>query len=77
MMKYNSVENAENFLNEQINWCLSNGYKNFSVWSNGEELQCVLDDNDIITAMMRGELKRKNYWRAFRMINGEQVSVLA
>lgn len=77
MTKYNSVENAENFLKEQISWCLENGYENFSVWSNGEELQCVLDNSDIVTAMHRGELKSKNYWRAFRMVNGEQVSVLA
>ena len=77
MIKYNSVENAERFLKEQIEWCLTNGYENFSVWSNGEELQCVLDDNDIATAMRRGELKCKGYWRAFRMTNGRQVSVLA
>lgn len=76
-MKYNSVENAENFLREQIAWCLTNGYENFSVWSNGEELQCVLDNNDIVTAMHRGELKSKGYWRAFRMVDGKQVSVLA
>ena len=76
-MKYNSVENAENFLKEQISWCLANGYKDFTEWSNGEELLCVLDDNDIVTAMYRGEIKSKGYWRAFRMVNGEQVSVLA
>lgn len=76
-MKYNSVENAENFLKDQISWCLANGYKDFSIWSNGKELQCVLDDNHILTVMRRGELKTKNYWRAFRMVNGEQVSVLA
>lgn len=75
-MKYNSVENAERFLREQVEWCLANGYKDFSVWSNGEDLQCVLDNNDIAMAMRRGELKTKNYWRAFRMVNGKQVSVL-
>lgn len=75
-MKYNSIENAEKFLKEQVEWCLTNGYKNFSVWSNGKELQCVLDDNDIATAMIRGELKHKGYWRAFMMVDGKQVSVL-
>lgn len=77
MTKYNSVENAETFLKEQIEWCLTNGYKSFSVWSNGKELQCVLDNNDFATALRRGELKSKNYWRAFRMVDGVQVSVLA
>lgn len=76
-MKYNSVENAEVFLKEQVEWALKNGYKNMSVWSNGKELQCVVDDNDIATAMYRGELKYKGYWRAFRMVDGQQVSVLA
>jgi hypothetical protein len=77
MAKYNSVENAERFLKDQIDWCLGNGYNSFSVWSNGEELQCVSDDNDLTTAMRRGELKSKGYWRAFRMVDGHQVSVLA
>lgn len=75
-MKYNSVENAEVFLKEQIAWCLANGYKDFSVWSNGDELCAVLDNNDIATVMHRGELKTKGYWRAFRMVDGKQVSVL-
>lgn len=76
-MKYNSVENAEVFLKEQVEWALANGYKDFSVWSNGKELQAVLDTNEISWALVRGELKIKGYWRAFRMVNGEQVSVLA
>lgn len=77
MTKYNSVENAETFLKEQIEWCLANGYKDFSIWSNGKELQCLLDNDDLATALRRGELKHNNYWRAFRMVNGVQVSVLA
>ena len=76
MKKYNSVENAETFLKEQVAWCLANEYKNFSIFSNGEELQCVLDNNDICEIMRRGELKTKGYWRVFRMVNGTQVSVL-
>ena len=76
-MKYNSVENAETFLREQVAWCLSNGYKDFSIWSNGEELRCLSDSNDIGDVFARGEVKSKGFWRAFRMINGEQVSVLA
>ena len=75
-MKYNSVENAETFLREQVEWVLRNGYKDFSIWSNGKELVALLDDNDIVTAMERGRLKYNGYWRAFRMVNGEQVSVL-
>lgn len=75
-MKYNSVENAEVFLQEQVAWCLANGYNDFSVWSNGKELWCLLDDNDLMSAMQRGELKKKGYWRAFRMVDGKQVSVL-
>lgn len=75
-MKYNSVDNAEVFLREQVKWCLDNGYKDFSIWSNGKELECVTDDNDITMVMKRGELKTKGYWRAFRMVDGKQVSVL-
>lgn len=76
-MKYNSVENAENFLKDQIEWALANGYKDFSVWSNGKELQAVLDNNDLASSMMRGDLKYKGYWKAFQMVDGKQVSVLA
>ena len=75
-MKYNSIENAETFLKEQAEWCLTNGYKDFSIWSNGKELQALLDNNDIAAAMQRGELKTKGYWRAFRMVDGKQVSVM-
>ena len=75
-MKYNSIENAERFLKEQIEWCLINGYKNFSIWSNGKELVCALDNNDISWIILRGELKTKGYWRTFRMIEGKQVSVI-
>ena len=71
MTKYNSVENAETFLKEQIEWCLANGYKDFSVWSNGKELQCVLDNNDIATAMRRGELKRKKFAEADESCSGD------
>lgn len=76
-MKYNSVENAEVFLKEQIEWALKNGYPNFSVWSNGKELQAIVDDDDFVLSMMRGELRFKGYWKAFQMVNGKQVSVLA
>ena len=76
-MKYNSVENAERFLKEQIAWCLANGYKDFSVWSNGKDLQCCLDsEGDLGAIFQRVELKNKGYWRAFRMVNGVQVSIL-
>ena len=76
-MKYNSIENAENFLKEQIRWCLQNGYKDMTVYSNGKELQAIVDDNHISTACRRGELKTQGYWKAFQMVDGHQVSVLA
>lgn len=72
-MKYNSVENAKQFIEEQIQWCKDNGYKNFSIWSNGKELQAMIDDNDIVTSMERGRLKTNGYWKAIWFENGYQV----
>ena len=76
-MKYNSVENAEKFLQDQIKWCKENGYLNFSIWSNGKELRCLGDSNDIGDIFARVEAQREGYWRAFRMIDGVQVSVIS
>lgn len=76
MTKYNSVENAEKFIEEQVAWCLTNGYKDFTIWSNGKELQAVTDDNDFASVFRRGELKTTGYWKALQIVNGKQVSVL-
>ena len=73
-MKFNSVENAEVFLEKQVNWCLENGDKDFSMWRNGKELIAASDDNDIYWIMYRDELKIQGYRRVFRMIDGKQVS---
>ena len=67
-MKYNSVENAKQFIEEQIQWCKANRYGNFTIWSNGKELVGQLDDEkDIVNKMMCGELKAKGY-RDFEVI---------
>jgi len=73
-MKYNSVENAKQFIEEQIQWCKANRYGNFTIWSNGKELVGQLDDEkDIVNKMMCGELKAKGYWRAIQFVNGYRV----
>ena len=74
-IKYNSVENAEQFLNDQIEFALKN-HIDFSVWSNGVELQAIPDTNELMPILDRAELKNKGYWRAFRMVDGKQVSVM-
>ena len=76
-MKYNSVENAERFLQDQMNWCIANGYKDFSIWSNGEELMCLSDDtNDLGMIFSKVDAQRKGFWRAFRMVNGAPAPVM-
>lgn len=76
-MRYNSVENAEQFITEQISWCLANGYKDFTIWSNGEELQACTDTvtgKKPITEVLRdGELKTKEYWKAIIYRSGYRV----
>jgi hypothetical protein len=42
-MAYNSVENAERFITEQVAWCLANKYFDFTIWSNGKELTACTD----------------------------------
>ena len=72
--KFNSIENAEEFLKWNIEFAKLNNL-NFTIWSNGKELQAIVDSNDIATAMQRGELKRKGYWKAFIWENGHQVEM--
>ena len=72
-MKYNSIENAEQFITEQVAWCKMNHYGDFTIWSNGKELVAMLDNNDLSLAMRRGELKSKGYWKALQFVNGYQV----
>lgn len=72
-MKYNSVKNAERFITEQIEWCKTNGYKNFIIWSNGEELHATLVTKDIANIFSRCELEEKGFWKAIIFENGYRV----
>lgn len=73
-MKYNSVENAEQFITEQIEWCKTNGYKDFIIWSNGEELAATLTDNrDYGNIFTRCDLEKKGFWKAMVFEGGYRV----
>lgn len=74
-MKYNSVENAERFITDQMTWCKQNGYKNFTIWSNGDDLVAKVDTKDIVNRMQDGELKSKGYWKAIQFENGYRVEI--
>lgn len=73
--KFNSIENAQEFLKWNIEFARLNNILNFTIWSNGKELQAVVDDNDIGSVMQRGELKYKGFWKAFIWENGHQVEM--
>ena len=73
MTKYNSVENASQFIADQVEWCKNNGYGNFTIWSNGKELQAMLDRNDIVTKILYGELESNGFWKAIQFVNGKQL----
>lgn len=76
-MKYNSIENAERFIAEQIAYCKANGDQNFTIWSNGEELiartDTVTGKKPIEEAFRNGELKTNGYWKAIIFRNGHRV----
>lgn len=72
---FNSVDNAEEFLKWNLDFAKLNNILNFTIWSNGIELQAVVDDNNIASIMQRGELKYKGFWKAFIFENGHQVSI--
>ena len=76
-MKYNSVDNAEQFIAEQVAWCMNNRYENFTIWSNGVELRACTDTVEgkipIEEAFRNGELKCKGYWKAIIFRNGHRV----
>ena len=74
-MKYNSIDNADRFITDQVNWCKSNGYGNFTVWSNGEELVAKIDENDIISKFQDSDLLTKGYWRAIQFENGYRIEI--
>ena len=63
-MKYNSINNAEQFITEQIAWAKANGYGNFIIWSNGIELVATLVQKDLANVFQRCELQEKGYWKA-------------
>lgn len=79
MKKYNSVENAEQFITDQINWCRANGYKDFTIWSNGKELSACLDTvsgkKPIEEAFHNIDLERNGYWKAIIFRNGYRVEI--
>ena len=76
-MKYNSIENAERFIADQINYCKTNGDQNFTIWSNGKELRACVDTvtgkKPIEEAFRNGELKTNGYWKAIIFRNGYRV----
>ncbi len=72
-MKYNSIENAEVFIKEQIEWALGNGYQNFTIYSNGEELRALIDNKDIALIFAKLDLEREGYWKAVQFVNGHRV----
>lgn len=74
-MKYNSIENASNFIPEQIRWAKDNGYQNFIIWSNGKELIATLVLPDIANVFQRCDLKKQGYWKAIVFENGNQIDL--
>jgi hypothetical protein len=74
-MKYNSIENAERFIKEQIEWAKTNGYKNFIIWSNGKELIATLKTKDIANIFQRCELEERGFWKAIIFENGYRVEI--
>ena len=76
-VKFNSVDNAEEFLKWNLEFAKLNNILNFTIWSNGKDLVAIPDDNNIANIMQRGELKYKGYWKAFLFENGHQVSLFA
>ena len=75
IVKFNSIENAEAFLKWSLEFAELNDILNFTVWSNGNELFAIPDNNDIANIMQRGELKYKGFWKAFIYENGYQISL--
>lgn len=72
-MKYNAIENAEQFIKDQVEWVKANGYKDFTIWSNGKELVAKLDSNDIASTFQNVDLKNAGYWKAMQFVNGYRV----
>lgn len=79
MKKYNSVENAEQFITEQIAWCRNNGHKDFTIWSNGKELSACVDTvagkKSLTEVLINGDLKAKGFWKAIIFRNGYRVEI--
>lgn len=75
MTKYNSLENAETFITDQIAWAKANRYGDFIIWSNGEELVATLIQKDIANILQRCELEEKGYWKAIIFENGYRVEI--
>lgn len=77
MTKYNSVDNAEQFITDQIRFCKANGFLDFTIWSNGEELMACTDTvtgkKPIDEAVRNGEMKYKGFWKAIIYRNGYRV----
>lgn len=78
-MKYNSIDNAKQFITDQINWCKANRYPNFTIWSNGKDLQACTDTitgkKPFTEALRNGELKNKGYWKAIIYRDGHRVEI--
>ena len=78
-MKYNSVENTTQFLKDTLAWCKANKYKDFTIWSNGQELRGCIDTvngkKPIEEVFRNGELKTQGFWKALIFRNGYQVEL--
>lgn len=72
-MKYNSVENAQVFITEQIEWCEANRHENFTIWSNGKELEAKLDEDTFWDEVKDKELIEAGFWKAIQYRNGHRV----
>lgn len=73
MTKYNSIKNAETFAREQIAWAKANGYTNFIIWSNGNELAATIVEKNLENIFQRCELEEKGFWKAIEFVNGCRV----
>lgn len=64
-MKYNSTENFIEFFKDQMEFCKRNGYRDFTVWSNGKELYACIDTisgkKPLEEVFRNGHLKCNNY----------------
>lgn len=72
-MRYNSIANAQKFITEQMAWAADNGYKDITIWSNGEELRAKIDSEDIASKFQDIDFERDGFFKAIIFRNGHRV----